>query len=66
MLKIKTDLDRYEQEFEKLRFKTELDRYEQVEQEALDIVKFFWLISESKYDKLRKLEGCQSLGNLDS
>ena len=31
----------------------------EVQQEAVDIVKMFWLLSESRYDKLRKIEGCE-------
>ena len=28
-------------------------KYKEIEQEALDTVKMFWLISEGEYDKLR-------------
>ena len=41
-------------------------KYEDIEQEALDIVRMFWLISEGTYDELRKIDkDCEkSFGDL--
>ena len=35
-----------------------------LQQEALDIIKMFWLISEAFYPLLRKIEGCDPLLDL--
>ena len=38
----------------------------QEQQAALGIDKFFWMITEAKYDKLRKVEGCDTLTDLNA
>ena len=31
---------------------------------AHSIVKYFWMITDDVYDKLREIAGCEKLGNL--
>ena len=37
---------------------------EQQKKAAVDLVKTFWLVTEDKYDKLRTIEGCETLTDL--
>ena len=34
------------------------------EEEAHKLIKYFWLISDDKYDKLREINGCETLQDL--
>ncbi len=34
--------------------------------EAHSIAKYFWMITDDAYDKLREIEGCEKLGDLNA
>ena len=37
---------------------------EQEKKAAIELVKLFWLVTEDKYEKLRTIEGCETLTDL--
>ena len=36
------------------------------EEEAHSIIKYFWMITDDAYDKLREINGCESLKDLNA
>ena len=36
------------------------------EEEALSIIKYFWMITDDLYDKLREINGCEGLKDLNA
>ena len=39
---------------------------EEEKKEAISIEKYFWLITENEYAKLRNIAGCETLTNLEA
>ena len=37
---------------------------EKKQRKAIELIKFFWMITEDKYDKLRQIQGCENLQDL--
>ena len=37
---------------------------EKKQRKAIELIKFFWMITEDKYDKLRQIQGCENLLDL--